>query len=95
MKDIFYLVATQIKPGEVGVPKLGADTVVTGILNTVYFAAGITAVIMIIVSAFFYVASQGDAGKVKRGKDGILYSIVGLIVVMIAFVLTNFVIGRF
>jgi len=95
MKSLFYLAATKISPGDVGVPKVEADTAVDGILNTVYFAAGIVAVIVIIVSGMFYVISNGDASKVKRAKDGILYSVVGLVIVMVAFLITNFVIGRF
>ena len=86
--------ATKISAGGAGVPKLEADSVINGVLNTAYIAAGIAAVIVIIISAIFYVISQGDASKVKRAKDGILYSIVGLAVVMLAFVLTNYVVGR-
>ena len=79
----------------VGVSEIGAQQSLNGVLNSVYFAAGVTAVIVIIVSAMFYVISQGDAAKVKRGKDGVLYAVVGLVVVLFAFVITNFVIGRF
>jgi len=95
MKSLLYLAVSKINPGDVGVPKVEADTAINGILNTVYFAAGIIAVIVIIVSGFFYVASQGDASKIKRAKDGILYSVVGLVIVMSAFLITNFVIGQF
>ncbi len=95
MKEFLYFAATKINPTDVGVEKIEADSVINGILNTVYFAAGIAAVIVIIVSGFFYMTSQGDAAKVKRGKDGILYAIVGLVVVIMAFVVTNFIIGRF
>lgn len=95
MKDLIYLASATIDPTKVGIPTNSADTVITDLLNVVYFAAGVIAVIVIIVSAFFYVASQGDAGKIKRAKDGILYSVVGLVVVMIAFVITNFITGRF
>lgn len=84
-----------VDPNCVGVAKTDANDVVNGVLNTAYFAAGVTGVIVIIVSALFYVTSNGDASKTKRAKDGILYAVVGLVVVMVAFVITNFVIGRF
>ncbi len=87
--------AAKVDPGQVGVPTVSADNVLSGVLNTVYFAAGIAAVIVIIICGILYAVSQGDASKVKRAKDGILYSVVGLVVVMMAFVITNFVIGRF
>ena len=95
MKNLLYFAVTQLNPNEIGVPKVQAGTAITGILNTVYFAAGIVAVIVIIVSGFFYVLSNGDASKIKRAKDGILYSVVGLVIVMSAFLITNFVIGQF
>jgi hypothetical protein len=87
--------STSVDPNCVGVAKVNADSAVKGILNTAYYAAGIAAVIVIIISAIFYTTSQGDASKTKRAKDGILYAIVGLVIIMMAFVITNFIIGRF
>jgi hypothetical protein len=78
-----------------GVAKVSADSAINGILNTVYYAGGVAAVIVIIISAILYTISQGDAAKTKRAKDGILYAVVGLVVIMMAFVITNFIIGRF
>lgn len=85
----------RIDPDCVGIAKVGAQQSINGILNTVYYAAGAIAVIVIIVSSIFYVISQGDASRIKRAKDGILYAVVGLVVILLAFVITNFVIGRF
>ena len=85
----------RVDPDCVGIVKVGEQNAIDGILNTVYFAAGAVAIIVIIVSAIFYVISQGDASKIKRAKDGILYAVVGLVVILVAFVITNFVIGRF
>ena len=94
--DILNYLAVKIPAGgTTGIPKVGADDAITGILNTVYFAAGIIAIIVIIISGIFYSISQGDASKITRAKDGILYSVVGLVIIMLAFVLTNYVIGRF
>ena len=95
MKELFYFAVTKIDRAEAGVPKIEASSAIAGILTTVYFVAGIIAVIVIIVSGFFHVTSQGDANKIKRAKDGILYSVVGLVIVMVAFIITNFIIGRF
>jgi len=94
MNNLYFL-AAKISAQKAGIPEVNADNAISGILNAVYFAAGITAIIVIIISGIFYVISQGDASKIKRAKDGILYAVVGLVLVMVAFVLTNFVIGRF
>ena len=94
--NIIETIAARIPAGgESGIPKVSADNALEGILTTVYYAAGIVAVIVIIISAIFYVISQGDPGKTKRAKDGILYAVAGLVVVIFAFIITNFVIGRF
>ncbi|MES2876055.1 MAG: hypothetical protein V4678_01140 [Patescibacteria group bacterium] len=95
MNLLSYLAARIPAGGETGIPVVTAENAVNGILNTVYLAAGIIAVIVIIISGMFYVISQGDPSKIKRAKDGILYSVVGLVVVLFAFIVTNYVIGRF
>ena len=38
-------------------------------------------------------SSSGDAGKVKKAKDTILYAVIGLIVSALAFVIINFVLN--
>jgi glucose uptake protein GlcU len=58
------------------------------------FILGIIAVIMIILGGIRYTTSAGDASRVKAAKDTIMYSIVGLVVAMLAFAIVNFVIGR-
>ena len=42
-----------------------------------------------------YVTSTGDAGRVTKAKNLLTYAIVGLIIILSAFAITNFVIGRF
>ena len=75
--------------GGKGEPELMAN--VRSILNTVYFWVAIIAVIVIIIGGVKYMTSQGDAGKVKMAKDTIMYAIIGLVVVLLAFSITNFV----
>ncbi len=66
------------------------DTV-RNILNAVYFWVAIVTVIVIIIGGVKYMTSQGDAGKVKSAKDTIMYAIIGLIVTLLAFAITNFI----
>ncbi len=65
------------------------------ILSAVYGVVGIIAVVMIILGGISYATSQGDPGKVKKGKDTILYGIIGLVIVLLAFAITNFVLTNF
>lgn len=66
---------------------------ITSILNWIIGILGIVAVIVIIMGGVTYMTSAGDAGKVKKGKDTILYGIIGLIIAALAFAVVNFVIG--
>jgi len=95
MKDIISYLAVTVTPDDVGIPRVEAESLIPGILNTVYWVAGVSAIIVIVIAGIFYAISQGEAAKIKRAKEAILYSVVGLVVVMVAFIITNFVIGRF
>ncbi|UTX51360.1 hypothetical protein KI440_00105 [Candidatus Saccharibacteria bacterium TM7i] len=95
MNYFLLQVAQKIDAGTVGVPTTGGDSVLTNVLNIVYFLAGAVAVIVIIVAGLMYTISGGDAGRITRAKNMILYSVVGLIIVLAAFAITNFVIGKF
>ena len=62
-------------------------------LNILTWAAGILAVIMIIYAGYLLVRWGGsDANKVTTAKNIILYSVVGLIVVVAANAIVSFVI---
>ena len=52
---------------------------------------GFVAVIMMIMGGISFVTSQGDAGKVSKARNTILYGVVGLIVALLAFAIVNFV----
>ena len=59
----------------------------------VFGVIGIIAVIMIIIGGVNYTMSQGDSTKVQKAKNTILYGIIGLVVVLLAFAIVNFVLG--
>lgn len=95
MKDMLFSLAVAIKPGDVGVPKLDSNTVLDGLLNAVYFIGGAACVIVIIVAGILYALSAGDSNQIKIAKNAILYALVGLVVIFMAFIITSFIIGRF
>ena len=72
----------------------GLDQTVIGIINAVIGVLGLACVIVIIVGGVQYMTSSGDAGKVKKAKDTILYAVIGLIVCVLAFAIVNFVISN-
>lgn len=71
------------------------NTLVQNVLNITYTWAGIICVIIIIVAGFYYVTSNGNAQTIAKAKNAILGAVIGLVVIILAFAITNFVIGRF
>lgn len=85
----------KINPDTVGVPRVtDANSLLTNVLNTVYFWAGVVCVLAIIIGAYLYATSAADASSTKRAKNTIVYALAGLVVVLMAFVITQFVLGR-
>ncbi len=69
------------------------NTMIKTIINGIIFAVGMVAVVMIILGGVSYATSQGDPGKVKKGKDTIMYGIIGLVISILAFAIINFVLN--
>lgn len=61
-------------------------------LNILTWVAGILAIIMIIYAGYLLVRSANDTNKITTAKNIILYSVVGLIVVVAANAIVSFVI---
>ncbi len=68
-----------------------ANKLIKDLINVLLFIVGALSVIMIIVGGILYVISAGDAGKVARAKNTLMYSIVGLVVAFIGFAIVNWV----
>ncbi len=63
------------------------------IINGVIGVLGLVCVVVMIIGGINYMTSAGDAGKVKKGKDTILYGLIGLVICVLAFALVNWVIA--
>jgi|SRR3989338_6650631 len=67
------------------------------VINALLAIAAIAAIIFIIVAGIRLIVSAGDEDQVAKGKRGILYAVIGLIVIILAFAIINFlrnVLGR-
>lgn len=62
------------------------------ILAGIIGAAGLVAVIFIIIGGINYMTSGGDAGKLKKAKDTILYAVIGLVICVLSFAIVNWAI---
>ncbi len=54
---------------------------------------GLVAVLVVIYGGVTYVTAAGKDDAVEKGKKIIMYALVGLIIVLLSFVVVNFVIG--
>ncbi len=66
-------------------------TTLTNVLYWVFAAAGLVAIAMIIYGGIQYQTAQGDPGKIKQATNTIVFSVIGLIIVILATAITAFV----
>ncbi|MBR2708869.1 hypothetical protein IKE98_00860 [Candidatus Saccharibacteria bacterium] len=65
---------------------------IVNIINAVIGVLGLAAVVIIIIGGINYMMSSGEATKVKKARDTILYGVIGLVICVLAFAIVNFVI---
>ncbi len=68
-------------------------TIVLTILQYFLGFLGLLAVIMVIFGGVTYVSSAGNDEAVAKAKKIIMYSIIGIVVILLAFAIVNFAIG--
>lgn len=84
-----------LTPEEINIPRAEANDVFANALQITYFVAGAIAVIVIIVAGIMFATSAGDPNNVTKAKNLLLYGVIGLVLVVIAFAITVFVQGVF
>lgn len=65
--------------------------IIDNAFNWAFAMGGIVAVAFIVKGAIEYVVSQGDPGKVSKATRSIIYAVIGLVVVLLAFAITTFI----
>lgn len=71
----------------------GPAGVFSQISNILIFLVGAVSVIMLIYGGFRYVISAGNSDQVGAAKNTIIYSIVGIVVAILAYAVVGFVTG--
>lgn len=94
LANVIMRVITVVLEAAGGAPDdVNASIKIVEILNWVYAIMGLVAVAGIIFGAIVWTSSQGDPGKIKKGRDAIIYAVIGLFIVLTAVAITNLVIG--
>ena len=80
-------------PVTTGVPQWTAN--LGEVLNLAYYIAGALAVVMIIYSGIQFITSSGDPNKATKARQTLLFSLVGLAVIVFAYAITSFADAKF
>ena len=75
-------------------PLTGSDGLLLKVAKVIAIIAGVTAIIVIIISGFSYMTADGDAAKAKKARDALVGALVGLFIIAIASVIVTFVINN-
>lgn len=75
----------------------GADlpTIIGTVIKAALGLVGVIFLVLMVYAGIIWMTARGDEGKVSKAKDTIVASIIGLIIVVGAYAITNFVIGAF
>lgn len=68
------------------------NDVIATVINILSVIVGIVAVIMLIISGFRFITSSGDSNTVASARNGVIYAIVGLVLVAFAQVIVRYVV---
>jgi hypothetical protein len=96
MHELLKLAATwvpKVNPTDVGVPNSTAtiDKGLAGVITLLITGIGSLSIVMIIAGGLMYVISRGDPKMIQRGKDTVLYSVIGLIVAIAAYAIVGLI----
>lgn len=79
---------------QVNNPITGAGSIFEKVINLVTIVTGIVAVFVIIISGIRFATSSGDSNSVNQAKNTILYTVIGLVVLLLARSIIIFVLNR-
>lgn len=86
----------KINPNDVGIPRVDDPSqAAADLLNATYMIAGIVCVIVIIVAGFMFMTASGDASLIKKAREMVIGAVIGLLVIILAFTITGFILGQF
>lgn len=70
------------------------STILKSVLHILSIVVGVAAVITIIISGLRFITSQGDASNIASARSGLIYALVGLVIVALSQVIARFVLDR-
>lgn len=75
-------------------PITGDGGVIEDVANILAMVAAVIAVIVVIIAGITMMTANGDAGKITNSRNAIIYTVVGLLVIIIARTIVVFVFAK-
>ena len=69
-----------------------ANTIIGRVINAVLGIIGSLALLMFVYGGITWMTSSGSPEKIKKGRDIIIWSVIGLAIIFFSYALVNFVI---
>lgn len=71
----------------------GLTEIIGSIINVVLGFLGIVFLVLLLYAGFLWMTAGGDEGKVKQARGMISQAVIGLVIIVAAFAISNFVLG--
>ncbi|MFH0988366.1 MAG: hypothetical protein V1763_03260 [Parcubacteria group bacterium] len=75
----------------------GADALpkqIGGYIKVLLGIVGVMLVIIIIYAGFLWMTAGGDPDRAKKGREWIINAVIGMLIILSAYAITNFVVSR-
>lgn len=91
------LAQRQINPGSLfnqtdmaGRTGINVPNILNTALTTILYIAGFIAVFYLIWNGIAYIMSAGDETKATKAKTGLIYAVIGILVIALSFAIANY-----
>lgn len=64
------------------------------IMGDIFTILGALAFLMVIISGLRYITARGNPESITKAKNNIMYSLIGLAIVILASTIVNYIIGK-
>jgi len=89
-----YFAQSVIDPTSLNIPKPTNSGVIQTVLQFTFGLGAAISFLIIVFAGFQFVTAGGDANKIKKARQTILYAVIGLAVTLSATVIVSFAVGQ-
>lgn len=85
--------AGNLTPGVNSIQDVGI--IIANIMRILIAISGSLAVILILIASIYYITSTGDPARVKKAKEILIQTVIGLGVIILSYAVVTFIAGEF